>query len=153
VAEAVQRAPRSDHEGRLRALEQSFAGLSAQQTATQKEITDLRGELFGDPTRKDDAGRGALVLLQESVNRSGTELAAQLRRTAQEITSKYDSVSATLTSQIAEVKGKLASDEQLQAQRKADKRSRRFQVFLYVGGGVAVAVASYLIGLLGSIHP
>lgn len=141
------------HEDRIRALEQSHVAIAAAQSATTKEVETLRQELFGDPTRRDDAGRGALVLLQESVLRSHDDLAATLKSTANQITSQFKTQTDNLGTQIAEVKGKLQTDEQAEAAKKDLKKSKRFQIFLYVGGGIAVAVASYLLGLISQIHP
>ena len=63
MADGVQ--ARRSHEDRIAALEQSHVAIAAAQAATQKEITELRKDMFGDPSRQDNAGRGALVLLQE----------------------------------------------------------------------------------------
>lgn len=144
--------PRVTHEDRIRALEQSHVAIAAAQSATTREVEALRQELFGDPTRRDDAGRGALVLLQESVTRSHDDLAAKLQATTTQITSQFKAQTDSLGQQITEVKGKLQSDEQAEEAHKEAKKSRRFQVFLYIGGGVAVAVASYLLGLISQVH-
>jgi prefoldin subunit 5 len=151
VADGVQ--ARRSHEERIAALEQSHVAIAAAQAATQKEITELRKDMFGDPSRQDNAGRGALVLLQESVTQSHNDLAAQIQRTTTQITSQFQAQTDSLGQRIQEVKDKLQKEEQTEAQKKEAKKNRRFQVLLYVGGGVAVAVASYLVGLLGGIHP
>lgn len=146
------RASRS-HDERIAALEQSHVAIAAAQAATQKEIAELRMDMFGDPTRQDNAGRGALVLLQESVTQSHNDLARQLQQSAAQITSQFKAQTDNLGQQIGEVKAKLQSDEQAEAAKREAKKSRRFQVLLYIGGGVVVAVASYLLGLISQVHP
>ena len=141
------------HDERIAALEQSHVAIAAAQAATQKEIAELRMDMFGDPTRQDNAGRGALVLLQESVTRNHDDIAAQLQRTTAQITSQFKAQTDSLGQQIGEVKAKLQSDEQAEAAKKEAKKSRRFQILLYVGGGVVVAVCSYLLGLISQVHP
>ena len=151
MADGVQ--ARRSHEERIAALEQSHVAIAAAQAATQKEITELRKDMFGDPSRQDNAGRGALVLLQESVTQSHNNLAAQIQRTTTQITSQFKAQTDSLGQQIEEVKAKLQTDEQAEAQKKEAKKNRRFQILLYVGGGVVVAVTSYLLGLISQVHP
>ena len=146
------RSDRSSVAGRIAALEQSHVAIAAAQAATQQEVANLRRDLFGDPTRQDSAGRGALVLLQEAVARSHDDLAAKLAGSSAQITGEFSRQTADLGKQITEVKGKLQTDEQAEAAHKAERKSRRFQVLLYVGGGIVVAVTSYLLGLVSQIH-
>ncbi len=137
---------------RIAALEQSHVAIAAAQAATQKEVADLRRDLFGDPTRQDNAGRGALVLLQETVTRSHDDLATQLTQSSTQITGEFRRQTSDLGQQITELKSKLQTDEQAEAAKKAEKKSRRFQVLLYLGGGIVVAVTSYVLGLISQIR-
>ena len=146
------RASRVPTEERIAALEQSHVAIAAAQAATQKEVAELRRDLFGDPTRQDNAGRGALVLLQETVTRSHDDLAKQLTQSSAQMTGEFRRQTTDLGQQIAEVKAKLQTDEQADAARKAEKKGRRFQVLLYVGGGIVVAVTSYVLGLISQIR-
>ena len=150
MADGVQ--ARRSHEERIAALEQSHVAIAAAQAATQKEITELRKDMFGDPSRQDNAGRGALVLLQESVTQSHNDLAAQIQRTTTQITSQFQTQTDSLGQRIQEVKDKLQTDEQVEAQKREAKKNRRFQVLLYIGGGVVVAVASFVLGQIAQIR-
>ena len=80
-------------------------------------------------------------------------MAAQIQRTTTQITSQFKAQTDSLGQQIGEVKAKLQTDEQAEAQKKEAKKNRRFQVFLYLGGGGVLAVASYLLGLISQVHP
>ena len=80
-------------------------------------------------------------------------MAAQIQRTTTQITSQFKAQTDSLGQQIEEVKAKLQTDEQAEAQKKEAKKNRRFQILLYVGGGVVVAVTSYLLGLISQVHP
>lgn len=144
---------RVTHEDRIRALEQSHVAIAAAQSATTREVETLRQELLGDPTRRDPAGRGALALLQESLTLSHDDLAAQLKQTTTQITAQFKTQTDSLGQQITDVKGKLQTDEAAATAKKTDRRARRFQVFLYLGGGLVLAVTSYLLGLVSQVHP
>ena len=146
------RGERSNTGARLAALEQSHVAIAAAQAATQQEVANLRRDLFGDPTRQDSAGRGALVLLQEAVARSHDDLAVKLANSSTQITGEFSRQTADLGQQITEVKAKLQTDEQAEAAHKAEKKGRRFQILLYVGGGIVVAVTSYLLGLVSQVR-
>ncbi len=132
-----------DHERRIQKLELAQGEIVANMREIRTAHESLTKELFGDPKRQDEGGKGAFARIEGLLTHQTVDL-----------TQKMDAVSSTLTAKIETVQTAVAADESTRAKRRALLGDRRFQVALYGGLSIGGVVLAYILGQITTVpHP
>lgn len=132
-----------DHERRIQRLELGQSEIVSNMREIRTAHEALTKELFGDPRRRDEGGKGAFARIEGLLTRQTTDL-----------TQKIDAVSTTLTAKIDTVQTAVTTEEATRAKRRALLGDRRFQVALYGGLSIGGVVLAYILGQITTVpHP
>ena len=140
--------PSRDHERRLRLLEAGQSKLTGSVEVIRLEQRSMRNELFGDPNRRDEGGRGAFASLERTITEQQHETTAKLGDLQSAVASAASAAFAAATTASA-----VAAANAQAASRRTVWSSRWVQFATYLAVGLIIAVATYVLALTHPGHP